>query len=569
MMGAISIRETYAGKHVLITGASGFVGKVWLAMALTRVPDIGKIYVLIRGKGRGAKERFERIVSESMVFRPLHEQHGPELSRWVSDRVEVVAGDLGLPGLGIDPQVADRLHRDIDLVVNCAGLVEFNPDLRDAMSSNVEGALHVADFVERCDHAALLHVSTCYVAGQRDGFIREELCEEKTPNGTAIDPEAEYAKAIEIMDEVTRENESTATEQQLRTDVVRRMRERGVEPDEKRVTEMIGRLKRKRLRETMAIAGTDRSKRLGWPNTYTYTKALAELLLKRRERSGKFKLALFRPAIVESTYDFPFPGWNEGFNTSGPLVYLAGTWFRHLPAKAGNPLDVIPVDFICNGLFTVGAALMRGEHAPVYQVGTSQRNTLEIDRLTELSALGHRVHLRAIGATKIDKLVLSRWDARATDPDHVLNVANVREAVLQVRRYLRHGLPTKLPSEVKDWAEDLADAADTAQRKLRQIGEVLDLFIPFTYNHYLVFESQALAAHQVVEPEFRFEPERIEWRTYWLDIHIPGLRRWCFPKYENKDLEKYEPKTPFKLLDGPTAAARTPPPGATRPASTM
>lgn len=567
-MGAFSIRETYAGKHVLITGASGFVGKVWLAMALTRVPDIGRIYVLIRGKGRGAKERFERIVSESMVFRPLHEKHGPELGRWVSERVEVVSGDLGLPGLGIAPEVAERLHGDLDLVVNCAGLVEFNPDLRDAMSSNVDGALHVGDFVERCDHAALLHVSTCYVAGQRDGFIPEALSEGTTPNGTPIDPEAEYAKALQIMEEVTRENDSTATEQQLRKDVVARVRERGVEPEEKRVTEMVGRLKRKRLREMMATAGTDRSKQLGWPNTYTYTKALAELLLKQRERAGKFKLALFRPAIVESSLEFPFAGWNEGFNTSGPLVYLAGTWFRHIPAKAGNPLDVIPVDFICNGLFTVGAALIRGEHAPVYQVGTSQRNTLEIDRLTELSALAHRKHLRKIGTNKIDKLVLSRWDARATDPDHVLNVANIREAVLQVRRYLRNGLPEKLPIEVKERAEDLAEAADTAQRKLRQIDEVLDLFIPFTYDHYLVFESQALARHEVVEPEFRFDPERIEWRTYWLDVHVPGLRRWCFPKYENKDLEKYVPKTPFKLIDV-AAEPRASEPGATQTASSM
>lgn len=548
-MGPISIRETYAGKHVLITGASGFVGKVWLAMALTRIPDIGRIYVLLRGKGRGAKERFERIVSESMVFRPLHEQHGAALGAFISERVEVVGGDLALPGLGMDPEVAARLHRSVDLVVNCAGLVEFNPDLRDAMSSNVDGAMHVADFVEASDHATLLHVSTCYVAGQRDGFIREEVQEGTTPNGKPIDPVAEYARAVSIMDDVVRENDSTTTEQQLRHDVVRRIRERGAEPEEKRIADMVGRLKRKRLREMMAIAGTERSKQLGWPNTYTYTKGLAELLLRGRSRAAGFRLSLLRPAIVESSLSFPFEGWNEGFNTSGPLVYLAGTWFRHIPARTGNPLDIIPVDFICNGLFTVGAALMRGEHHPVYQVGSSQRNLLAIDRLTELSALAHRVYLRKTGTSKLDRMILSRWDARATDPDHVLNVANVREAVLQVRRYLRHGLPSKLPSEVKDWAEDLADAADTTQRKLRQIDEVLDLFMPFTYNHYFVFECEALPSHRVVEPEFRFEPESIEWRSYWLDVHIPGLRRWCFPKYENKELEKYTPETPFHLSE--------------------
>jgi hypothetical protein len=66
-----------------------------------------------------------------------------------------------------------------------------------------------------------------------------------------------------------------------------------------------------------------------------------------------------------------------------------------------------------------------------------------------------------------------------------------------------------------------------------------------------VFECRAVDRHRVVEPEFRFEPEKIEWRHYWLDIHMPGLRRWCFPQYENKDKEIYEPAVQFRLLDLP------------------
>jgi hypothetical protein len=260
-------------------------------------------------------------------------------------------------------------------------------------------------------------------------------------------------------------------------------------------------------------------------------------------------MAIFRPAIVESAIEYPFPGWNEGFNTSGPLVYLAGTWFRHVPARPGNPLDVIPVDQVCKMLFIVAAALIRDEHAPVYQCGSSDRNFLPVDRLTELSALGHRKHLRKTGQGPLEKLVLSRWDAIAAEPEHVLNVSNVRRAVRQVTRYLRHGLPEKIPSEVRDWADDVARASETTNRKLRQIEEVLDLFLPFTYDHYCVFQCRAIDRHQPVEPEFAFDPENIEWRSYWIDVHIPGLRRWCFPQYENEERESYEPKTPFVLLD--------------------
>jgi hypothetical protein len=38
-MRPLSIHESFAGRHVLLTGASGFFGKVWLAMVLHRVPE--------------------------------------------------------------------------------------------------------------------------------------------------------------------------------------------------------------------------------------------------------------------------------------------------------------------------------------------------------------------------------------------------------------------------------------------------------------------------------------------------------------------------------------------------
>ena len=75
----------------------------------------------------------------------------------------------------------------------------------------------------------------------------------------------------------------------------------------------------------------------------------------------------FRPAIIESAEAFPIPGWNEGLNTSGPLVYFTGTWFRHLPARKDKPLDVVPVDYCCAALIAAGAALIEGRARPVYQ----------------------------------------------------------------------------------------------------------------------------------------------------------------------------------------------------------
>src|SRR5262249_37744344 len=64
--GPFSVRRALAGKRVLLIGVTGFIGKVWLANALLDLPEIGKLYLLIRRqKSNPAWARFERMVEES------------------------------------------------------------------------------------------------------------------------------------------------------------------------------------------------------------------------------------------------------------------------------------------------------------------------------------------------------------------------------------------------------------------------------------------------------------------------------------------------------------------------
>src|SRR5205085_675132 len=113
------------------------------------------------------------------------ERHGDGFSSFITQRVEVVEGDASQPGLGLDPEIRNQLARALDLVVNSAGLTDFNPDLRDAISSNIEAAAHLVQFLRECSHAALMHLSTCYVVGQRDGRVNENLEPNYTPAGIA------------------------------------------------------------------------------------------------------------------------------------------------------------------------------------------------------------------------------------------------------------------------------------------------------------------------------------------------------------------------------------------------
>ncbi|MGH9532949.1 MAG: SDR family oxidoreductase, partial [Terriglobales bacterium] len=178
----MSVRRALSGKHVMLIGVTGFIGKVWLVKLLEDLPEIGKVYLLIRKqKSNPAMRRFEKIVEESPVFDPLEERLGDGFARFLAERVEVVEGDASAPGLGLNEATRARLQRDLDLVVNSSGLTDFNPDLRDALGANVEAVLQLLDFLRGCDHAALLHLSTCYVAGYVDGRVPEELVANYTP----------------------------------------------------------------------------------------------------------------------------------------------------------------------------------------------------------------------------------------------------------------------------------------------------------------------------------------------------------------------------------------------------
>src|SRR6202050_1332781 len=65
----LSVRTALRGKHILLIGGTGFIGKVWLANLLGDLPEIGRIHLLIRGhRSASALERFERLVFQSAGF---------------------------------------------------------------------------------------------------------------------------------------------------------------------------------------------------------------------------------------------------------------------------------------------------------------------------------------------------------------------------------------------------------------------------------------------------------------------------------------------------------------------
>lgn len=73
-------------------------------------------------------------------------------------------------------------------------------------------------------------------------------------------------------------------------------------------------LKRKSLDSLIRDGHLSRARRFGWPNTYSFTKAMGEKLLENLR--GNLPVVIIRPTIIESTLAEPFPGWMEGTRSS-------------------------------------------------------------------------------------------------------------------------------------------------------------------------------------------------------------------------------------------------------------
>jgi len=524
----LSVRNAFRGKHILLIGVTGFIGKVWLANTLTDLPEIGQIYLLIRRqKSNPAQSRFEKLIDESPVFDPLYARHGRKLLQFINERVRVIEGDVSQPDLGVEPAIADELRRKLDLIINSSGLTDFNPDLREALSSNVDAVMNVLQFVRDSDHASLLHLSTCYAAGRCDGRVGENARPDYTPIGLpTFDAEQEWKSLHRQIEDIQARAEGPVVTEELRRQAVGK--EHAAKDLHGAALENQIRKNRVRwLRNELTEAGKQRAHELGWPNTYTFTKSLADSLLTKC--GPDLPVAIVRPAIVESSLTQPFRGWNEGINTSAALSYLLGTFFRQLPTNERKRLDVIPVDSVCRGMTLIAAAVLERRHEHVYQLATSVTNPCDMRRSIELTSLAHRKHYRALEG--MEYWLRLRFDAIPVSKERYNRMsAPAQRAIIKSIQRVAAPLPFKKTPLAK------------ADRNLEKVEKLIELFEPFILlnEHDFVAENVEKLSYALIAEEkqaFGYNTNSIDWWDYWINIHIPALRKWTYPLIEGRPLE--------------------------------
>ncbi|HEX9604940.1 MAG TPA: AMP-binding protein [Myxococcales bacterium] len=562
----IDLSDAFRGREILLTGVTGFLGKVALVMLLDRYPEIGRVHVLVRPRAGGsAEDRFFGKVACAPPFRPLQDKHGEGLGRFLREKCTPIAGDVAEPLLGLSEEQVRKLTGKLACVVNCAGLVTFNPSLELAISVNTEGARNAAELCKRTG-ATLVHVSTCFVAGTRRGPVFEDEmlvgsfpkqhAEEEGEDlpGARFSVDAELADVDRLVARLREQADDHSLQARFRAAAVRRLESEGRDTsDEKAMRLAAGRERKLWLSQKLIDAGMERAQVWGWPNTYTYTKAMGEQAI---AMSG-CAYSIVRPAIVESALRFPFPGWNEGFTTSAPLVFLALKGQRVYPAGRKLVLDLIPVDLVAAGILGVAGAACAGRAERVYQLASGDVNPMYIRRAIELSAIYKRRYFEKRREGGGLRAFLDEW----LEPFPVEGEAYRKTSAPLFRKLAQAGRAL-IADKGASWGAPITSALlkradqalESADRQLASVELMWDLYLPFVAGERFVFQStHTRELWRRLTPQDReklpWDPEKIDWRRYWLDVHVQGLEEWVFPGLEEEsDKARREVPQPKDLL---------------------
>lgn len=477
----IDVSRTFQENEVLITGANGFVGKVALAMLLERYPSIPRVHILVRARrGTSAQQRFEQEVLSSPVFEPF--DRGA-----MAKRIVVHEGDAAELG-----DAAAEAMSDVRLIIHCAGLVEFFAPVDESLRANVDALEKIADLAVRIN-AKLLHVSTCYVAGRCDGLVEEnEPIGGFYPLRSGADDEAFNAHAE-----------------------VARLRER--------ISELTTGERDKATLQALTELGRSRAERWGWVNTYTYSKSLGEQLLVERT---DLDWSIVRPAIVESSLEFPFPGWVEGGRTAAPLVLMALSGMTEWPARADLSLEVVPVDQIAAAMLAVGALLLEGQARPVYQLAGSDQNPFPMESLIALLAAEAKKRGAATDGTA---MLYDGESYLQRNKRQRVQVEKMEQRLGALGKWLKSkGLPGSASATRR------SGQMRQAALQLRFREQTVEQYLPFTSQNRYLFEANCVRqAMTLLSDEDRkrlpWTPESIDWPSYWRDNEIEGVLKWVQP----------------------------------------
>ncbi|GAB2295442.1 hypothetical protein Dimus_029609 [Dionaea muscipula] len=487
----IGIVKFLRGKAFLVTGATGFLAKVLIEKLLRTIPDVGKIYVLIKAKDKeAAVKRLRNEILNAEIFKCLQQMYGKSYEAFMLSKLVPVVGNICESDLGLDEDSTNKIAEDVDIIINSAANTNFHERYDAAIDINTRGPGRVMALGKKCKKLKLfLQVSTAYVNGQRQGRImerpfrtgesiaRESFMSGNSPSSPPI---------LDVKEEISLALNSGEDLEDPK--VAQRMKELGLE----------------------------RARKYGWQDTYVFTKAMGEMLLESMR--GDVPVVILRPSVIESTYNDPFPGWIEGNRMMDPIVTYYGK--GQLSSFLVDPIaviDVVPVDMVVNAMLAAMAkhGIDRKPEINVYQVASSVKNPLVYGYLGDL-LYEHFTRLPWLDSNgmpiKVEKF--KYFSTMEGFSSHIW-----KEALHQIG-----SMPI---SNGKSLSGDKLEKL--CRKAVEQAKYLASMYQPYCFYGGRFDSSSTESLMKAMSEEerriFHFDVGSIDWQDYISNVHIHGLRR--------------------------------------------
>lgn len=525
-----TISEFFENKTVLITGATGFLGKPVVAKILADLPGVKRIYLLVRsrtnpnGKVSSAADRLEDEFFTSSVFAKLKHFHGDRFDSWIREKVHGVDGDLTYERLGMPGARYKELQDEVQIFINSGGLVNFDPPMDMSLHSNVLGAKQAVEFVRGCNDAVLLHVSTAYVCGTKPGRISEELhppyevnaqrIAEETGERIPRSLEEEIEDVQQIAEKIRAEADESPRSDQFRREALEQVGEEREDSDGYR--RQYDTIRKKWIEQRLVDEGLKRAQSRGWNDTYTYMKALGEQMVAKTR--GDLPVAIIRPSIIESSLEDPRPGWLDGLRMADPLIVGFGKGrLPDFPADPDIILDIVPVDFVVNAILIAAKQTYQKRGIEVYHVATGSQNPLYFRNIVDASHDHFIKYPMLDGGKPIPPPV---W--RYPGLEEFQHKLSRKLGVLKAASRLLNLVPLR-------WSRQRNRRIAVIQNALEGLQYYIRIYGPYTRLNF-EFETSKIgqlfaSLTSVDQRRFDLNISQLDWQHYLQNIHIPGIKR--------------------------------------------
>ncbi|XP_057501175.1 fatty acyl-CoA reductase 2, chloroplastic-like [Actinidia eriantha] len=464
----IGIVKFLQGKNLFVTGATGFLAKVFVEKILRTNPEVTRIFLMIRAKDKDdAMKRVKTEIIESELFKCLEEIHGKSYQTFMKSKLVPVVGNMYESDLGMDSDLATMIAKEVDVIVNSAADTTFDERFDVAIEANTRGPCRLMSFAKKCEKLKLfLHFSTAYVNRDREGIAIERVIEENPSSSSfpQLDIDAEMEMALK--------HSSQSVE-----------------------------------------LGLERARLFGWRNVYTFTKAMGEMVI--NSMRGDTPVIILRPSTVESTYAQPFPGWIQGNRVLDPFIISYGKGY--LPGCHGDPkghFNVVPADMVVNA--TIAAMAKHGMEGKsginVYHATAGVQNPLSIGDFFKFSreyflytpfvdSQGKRVSVEEMKFfSNMDEFSEYIWGEIALKCGTVGATSNFDKK-----------------------------AEKKCERTVKQLMRLTKLYEPYMFNtgwfHNGNIQKLMDEMSEEEKEDFGIDFGSINWRNYITQVHIPGMKK--------------------------------------------